>query len=404
MSDNRILVFDNLSAFAAELKAKYARKTALEELSAKVQALEVTGGQANVLEGVKVNGTALTIAEKMVDILVATGSENGTISVNNANIAVAGLQALAYKAQVSEADLDEALKAVLAAKASGADLEALTGRVTTAEGKITTLQGAADVEGSVKYEIAQTFAALTGNDTEIKTLQALVDWVDEHATDALELSNQVATNKADITTNKGDIAKNKEDIAALDALIGDLPEGATSTTVVAYIAEAIAGIGIGDYAKTSEVTTAISAALADYYTKTEIDNKFAAYSTTEQMNAAIKVTDDKLANYYTKTEIDDKVTVINGSIATVDGKFANYSTTEQMNAAVKAVDDKFAAYSTTEQMNAAISVVDAKFANYSTTEQMNAAIKATDDKLANYVLTSSVGTVTSAEVTALLAE
>ena len=404
MSDNRILVFDNLSAFAAELKAKYARKSVVEELAAKVNALEVTGGQANVLEGVKVNGTALTIAEKMVDILVATGSENGTISVNNANIAVAGLQALAYKAQVSEADLDAALAAVIAAKASGADLEALTGRVTTAEGKITTLQGAADVEGSVKYEIAQAFAALTGNDTEIKTLQALVDWVDEHATDALELSNQVATNKADIAQNKADIAQNKADIAALDALIGDLPEGVTSTTVVAYIAEAIAGIGIGDYAKTSEVTAAISAALANYYTKTEIDNKFADYSTTEQMNAAIGVVDGKFANYYNKTEIDDKVSVINGSIAAVDGKFANYYTKTEVDASVKAVDDKFAAYSTTEQMNAAIAVVDGKFVNYSTTEQMNAAIKVTDDKLANYVLTSSVGTVTSAEVTALLAE
>lgn len=354
---NRILTYGNLSTFAAELKVKYAKQTALEALQTKVSALEVVGGQANVLEGVKVNGTALTIAEKMVDILVATGTENGTISVNNANIAVAGLQALAYKAQVSEADLDAALKAVLDAKASGADLTALAGRVTTAEGDITTLKGAATVEGSVDYKIAQAFAALTGNDTEIKTLQALVDWVDEHATDALELSNQVATNKTDIAKNKEDIAKNASDIVALTTLVGTLPEGATSTTVVGYIAEAIAALGIGDYAKTTEVTAAINTALASYYTKTEIDNKFALYSTTEQMNAAIKVVDDK---------------------------FDNYSTTAQMNEAIGVVDDKFDNYSTTTQMNDAIGVVDAKFANY--------------------VLKTDVGTVTSAEVKALLAE
>ena len=286
---NRILTFGNLSAFSAELKAKYARQSALEALAQKVNALEVVGGQANVLEGVKVNGTALTIAEKMVDILVATGSENGTISVNNANIAVAGLQALAFKAQVSESDLDAALTAVLAAKATGADLEALKGRVTTTEGTIAKLDGDASTEGSVKYLLAQEFAALTGNDTAIKSLQALVDWVDEHAVDALEMSNQVTTNK--------------NDIAGLTALVGTLPEGATSTTVVAYIAEAIAALGIGDYAKTTEVTAAISTALANYYTKTEIDNKFALYSTTEQMNAAIKVVDDKFANYTTTTDL-----------------------------------------------------------------------------------------------------
>jgi len=259
----KLITLGNLSTFAGEIKAKYARQSALEELQGKVNALEIVGGQPNVLEGVKVNGTALTIAEKMVDILVATGSENGTISVNNANIAVAGLQALAYKAQVSEGDLDTALKAVLDAKASGSDLQALDGRVEAAEGAIEVLNGGASVEGSVANQIADAFAALTGNDTDIKTLQALVDWVDEHAADALELGNQVTTNK--------------NDIADLNALVGQLPSGITSTTVVGYIAEAIAGIGIGDYAKTSEVTAAISAAIADYYTKGEIDTKLADY-------------------------------------------------------------------------------------------------------------------------------
>lgn len=260
---SKLITLGNLGTFANEIKAKYARQSALEALQTKVNNLETVGGQPNVLEGVKVNGTALTIAEKMVDILVATGSENGSIAVNGANIAIAGLQALAFKANVSEADLDAALKAVLDAKASGADLTALEGRVSTNEGAISTLTGGASVEGSVAYQIAEAFSALTGNDTDIKSLQALVDWVDEHATDALELSNQVTTNK--------------NNIAALTSLVGTLPSGITSTTVVDYIAEAIAGIGIGDYAKTTEVTAAINSAIASYYTKTEVDNKLADY-------------------------------------------------------------------------------------------------------------------------------
>ena len=144
-----------------------------------------------------------------------------------------------------------------------ADLEALDGRVEAAEGALEVLNGGAGVEGSVANQIADAFAALTGNDTDIKTLQALVDWVDEHAADALELGNQVT--------------QNKNDIADLNALVGQLPSGITSTTVVDYIAEAIAGLGIGDYAKTSEVTAAISTALEGYYTKEEIDGKLADY-------------------------------------------------------------------------------------------------------------------------------
>ena len=42
------------------------------------------------------NGTALAIANKMVDILIATGSKNGSISVNGADVAIKGLAALAF--------------------------------------------------------------------------------------------------------------------------------------------------------------------------------------------------------------------------------------------------------------------------------------------------------------------
>ena len=36
-----------------------------------IEGIVATGGEANVLEGVKVNGAALDIADKMVDILIA---------------------------------------------------------------------------------------------------------------------------------------------------------------------------------------------------------------------------------------------------------------------------------------------------------------------------------------------
>lgn len=114
--------FENLEVFADELKKKYAKKTDVTAVSDRVTALENVGAQANVLEGVKVNGTALAIAEKMVDILFATGETNGTLKVNGTEISIAGLAALAFKANVSQADLDTALAEVITAKANSADV------------------------------------------------------------------------------------------------------------------------------------------------------------------------------------------------------------------------------------------------------------------------------------------
>ena len=48
------------------------------------------------LEAVKVNGTALDINDKAVNVLIAEGSENGSISVNNANVKVHGLGSGAF--------------------------------------------------------------------------------------------------------------------------------------------------------------------------------------------------------------------------------------------------------------------------------------------------------------------
>lgn len=323
-------------AIVADLGARI--QTVADDLDGVVSA----GGEPNKLEGVKVNGTALTIADKMVDILIAAGSENGTISVNNVDVAVKGLQALAFKAQVSESDLDVALTAVIAAKATQSDLDALGVRVTTAEGELDALIGE-DAGKSIRAISAEEVAKIVADAPEsYDTLKELADWLSSHETDAASMNSAIQTNAADI--------------AALETLVGTLPEGATSTTVVAYIAEAIAAIGIGDYAKTSEMNTAISTALENYYTKTEVDAKFANYSTTAQVTEQINAVDTKFANYSTTTQVTEQVNA-------VDAKFANYSTTEQMNTTLEG-------YATDEE--AATAASDAVAAATATNEEVNA--------------------------------
>lgn len=151
----------------------------LEALDARVDDLVEAGGESNVLEGVKVNGTALAIAEKMVDILIATGATNGTLAVNGVDVAVKGLAALAYKAQVSESDLDSALTAVLAAKAAKTDVDTLIGSDT---GK--------SVRTIANEELAAQLIPENAQDS-LDTLTEIAQWIQDHPDDASAMNTAI---------------------------------------------------------------------------------------------------------------------------------------------------------------------------------------------------------------------
>ena len=212
----------HLKSLAEKVAAECATKTELQALSSKIDGLVSAGGEANVLEGVKVNGTALSIAEKMVDLVIASGTTNGTISVNNADVAVKGLAALAYKAQVSQADLDSALNAVIAAKAEQS-------AVTSLQGEITTLKGSG--EGSVKKAIDDAinqFATNVSDDDVVNSFKELVDWAAEHGSEAAEMSAGIQENKnavqeinASIETMNTEIAKKVDKVEGSRLMTND---------------------------------------------------------------------------------------------------------------------------------------------------------------------------------------
>ncbi len=154
-------------------------KLLAQKTKQEIDAIVAAGGEPNVLEGVKVNGTALEIAEKMVDILIATGATNGTIAVNGADIAVKGLAALAYKAQIAEADLDAALKAVINAKASGADVATLIGSDT---GK--------SVRTIANEELAAQLIPESAQES-LDTLSEIAAWIQEHPGDAAAMNEAI---------------------------------------------------------------------------------------------------------------------------------------------------------------------------------------------------------------------
>ena len=96
MAETVLASLEQLQKIAAK------NKEISDNLTGRLETIEKVGPQANVLEGVKVNGKALAIVQKMVDILVTTGAADGTIQVNGVDVSVKGLAQMAYKAQVSQ--------------------------------------------------------------------------------------------------------------------------------------------------------------------------------------------------------------------------------------------------------------------------------------------------------------
>lgn len=80
-------------------------------------------------------------------------------------------------------------------------INALTQNVNANKEVIAILNGHVTTENSVDYKIAQAVAAIMENpDETINSINELVTWINDHANDALALSNQVTANKNNINT------------------------------------------------------------------------------------------------------------------------------------------------------------------------------------------------------------
>lgn len=311
MSTNKNITLEQLKLLANRVKSEdNALGAQIETVANKVDGLISTGGEANVLEGVKVNGNALAITDKMVDILIAAGEENGTLSVNGAAVAITGLQALAYKAKVSEADLDDALLASIAAKATAADLSALTVRVSDAEGKITEIQGDIESLQNAGYQtaaqveaIAQAAVAASGH------ARFEIAESDPTAEGFVAEDNVMYLYMNDETGHYDIYAKAGGAIVLLDDTTVDLSAYSTTEQMNAAISAAVEALNIGDYAKAADLVaavariTALEEKFASYYTKDEAEAKFTdeaeaqtiAETAASEAVAAAQATDEEVS-------------------------------------------------------------------------------------------------------------
>lgn len=160
------------------------------------------------------------------------------------------------------------------------EIAALTWRVEDTEEAITKLNGASTVEGSVDYKIAQAVAAIMENpDDTMNSINELVTWVNDHAADALELSNQVTTNK--------------NDIEALEGLVGTT---AVATQITNAINAALKTNGADKYALAADLTAAITriVTLETNIAKKANDADLAAIAKTGNVNDLVQTSGDVL--------------------------------------------------------------------------------------------------------------
>ena len=174
--ETKLVKLGHLKTLATKLNTDV---TALKE---QVEELVTTGGEPNKLEGVKVNGATLSIVEKMVDILIATGTGDGTIAVNGKDVAVKGL--------------------------------------ATLQQTLNTLVGNDSGKSARTIANEELAAQLIPDDAQesLNTLQEVADWIQDHPGDA------AAMNTA---------------ITAIQAVIAGIGTDQTYTTVIGAIGQKI---------------------------------------------------------------------------------------------------------------------------------------------------------------------
>lgn len=291
---------------------------------------------------------------------------------------------------------DTAIKALI--KTNADDIDALEGRATAVEGKVTTLIGD-DASKSVRTianeELAKQLIA-EGADVKLDTLQEIAAWIQQHPKDA------AAMNAA---------------IEALKTKVGNIPDGATSDTIVAYIQEVVDAEKSRAEGAESSIATRVTTLEGKFSGENSVENKIAA-AKAEAIAAAATDAETKAGTAKTeavsaaKTYTDDEVAKVK---ATADGNATDVAGLKtRMTTAESDIDALQAAIGTDGSVTAAIA--DAKKAGTdaaaAVTTLENGQVKTNKEAIASNAakitaLESKVGdgfvAITEAEINALFA-
>ena len=139
------------------------------------------------------------------------------------------------------------------------DDTALVSRVAAIEGDYLKAADKTAIETKMATDIAtaktEAIETVLGEAVpeDFDTLKEVAAWIQSDTTASAQLVTRVTNIENDYLKGADKTALQGE-IDALETLVGSLPEGAVSTTVVAYIKEVVDGLKIGDYAKAADLT------------------------------------------------------------------------------------------------------------------------------------------------------
>lgn len=282
--------------------------------TAETKVQELANGQVktNTAAITKLNGDAKT--DGSVAKAVADAQAGLETKISAADAKAAGAQTAVdnlktYVGTIPEGATSKDVVSYVNEKTAGiatdASLGALKKRVDTAEGDIktakadiTALQGRADaVEGKV--------AALVGEDAgksarTIANEELTKQLIPEGAKESLDTLQEIA---AWIQKHPDDASAMNAAISALKTKVGDIPEGATSTTIVAYIKELVDAEKVRATGAEGGLDTRVKA----------VEAKLGSGegSVAKQIEAAVKVETD--ARVAADSALDGKITTAQGA-------------------------------------------------------------------------------------------
>ena len=161
---------------------------------------------------------------------------------------------------------------------------------------IVTLNGNAQTEGSVAKQVADAVAKIIAEAPEAyDTLKEIATWISTHENDASAMNQTIQTNKTDI--------------ANLVKLVGSLPEGSESKTIVEYINSKVASVDFTAAIATAK-QEAISAAATDAKTKADTAETNAKNAVKELANGQVKTNTDNIEALQGRVESLEGVTIV----------------------------------------------------------------------------------------------
>ncbi len=158
------------------------------------------------------------------------------------------------------------------------------------------LNGNAQTEGSVAKQVAEAVAKIIADAPEAyDTLKEIATWISTHENDASAMNKTIQTNKTDI--------------ANLVKLVGTLPSGNASKTIIEYIDSKVAGVDFTEAISTAK-QEAISAAATDAKTKADTAETNAKNAVKELADGQVKTNTDNIEALQGRVESLEDVTIV----------------------------------------------------------------------------------------------